>query len=166
MLSWYWGHGQMTIAPQYILGFRLSILSNLVLMSHQMADISRFMWKWVWPQFQGNCFDMSMFFYIDWKALPYHSRKYKSRLNYLRNDWVITLLKELNFTHWTRFFEVTWWPWGMNSTFLCFNILARTALGPKMTFLTSQAQIVTHTHTHTHIGEYKSLHQFYLTLSH
>ena len=30
---------------------RLSKSSNRVMISHQMAEISRFMWKWPWPQF-------------------------------------------------------------------------------------------------------------------
>ena len=44
----------------------LSKSSNPVLISHQMAEISRFMWKRPWPQFQGHCFDLWNIFYRIW----------------------------------------------------------------------------------------------------
>ena len=82
---------------KYISFLRLSKTSNRVLISHQMAEILRFMWKWPWPQFQGHGFDMSKFFCTG------HSQIYKIRLNCLRTDWVMPLFKWLNVSPLTHF---------------------------------------------------------------
>ena len=105
MKIWPWREGQdqmvqwdqMSIFPQ---AFQII---KPVSLSHQTAEISRFMWKWPWPQCQGHCFEMSHFFCIGWKSLPCHSRICKARLNPLRIDRVKTLWKWSNFAPLTHF---------------------------------------------------------------
>jgi len=94
---------------------------------------------------------MSNFFYRAWKALWFHSQLWQIRLNLLRIEWVMPLLKLSNVPLWHTF-------WGHVMTlrdefYIFWNVLSRATFGSEMTFLSSQAQIACHTRTCTHCDD-------------